>query len=122
MDDYEAKQNLIKLGEKLRQQIFWGLIPETPEWEFDELGAYLPTISLPTFINNLTVKNDVMSYVVTSFKQFTKHTEIYEINTNIEEFATKLQAVINSQTEQEFCQKLLEVLRTEVYFVKEWDN
>ncbi|MCD3464406.1 hypothetical protein KP778_11575 [Streptococcus equi subsp. zooepidemicus] len=38
MDDYEAKQNLIKLGEKLRQQTFWGLIPETPEWEFDELG------------------------------------------------------------------------------------
>ncbi|EQB23728.1 hypothetical protein M837_00847 [Streptococcus equi subsp. zooepidemicus SzS31A1] len=122
MDDYEAKQNLIKLGEKLRQQTFWGLIPETPEWEFDELGAYLPTISLPAFINNLTVKNDIMSYVVTSFEQFTKHTEIYEINTTIGEFTAKLQAIINSQTEQEFCQNLLEVLRTEVYFVKEWDN
>lgn len=122
MDDYEVKQNLIKLGEKLRQQTFWGLIPEMPEWEFDELGAYLPVISLPTFINNLTVKNDIMSYVVTSFEQFTKHTEIYEINTTIEEFTAKLQAVINSQTEQEFCQKLLEVLRTEVYFVKEWED
>ena len=36
MDDYEAKQNLIKLGEKLRQQSFWGLIPEMPKWEFDK--------------------------------------------------------------------------------------
>lgn len=122
MDDYEVKQNLIKLGEKLRQQTFWGLIPEMPEWGFNELGAYLPAISLPEFIHSLTVKNSVMGYAITSFKQFTKHTEIYEINANIEEFTTKLQAIINSQTEQEFCQNLLEVLLTEVYFVKEWDN
>ena len=122
MDDYEAKQNLIKLSEKLCQQTFWGLIPEMPEWEFDELGSYLPAISLPTFINNLTVKNSIMSYFVTSFEQFTKHTEIYEINTSIGKFTAKLQALINSQTEEKFCQNLLEVLKTEVYFVREWDN
>lgn len=122
MEDYERKQELIALGEKIRQQTFWGLIPEMPEWEFDELGAYLPTISLPSFINNLTVKNGVMSYAVTSFEQFTKHTEIYEINATIEEFTANLQVVIDSQTEEEFCRNLLEVLGTEVYFVKEWDE
>ncbi|WP_074486033.1 hypothetical protein [Streptococcus henryi] len=47
--------------------------------EYNELGAYLPAISLPAFINNLTVKNGVMGYAVTSFEQFTKHIEIYEI-------------------------------------------
>ena len=122
MEDYERKQELIALGEKIRQQTFWGLIPEMPEWEFDELGAYLPTISLPSFINNLTVKNSVISYVVTSFEQFTKHTEIYEINATIEEFTANLQVVIDSQTEEEFCRNLLEVLGTEVFFVKEWDD
>ncbi|WP_422804156.1 hypothetical protein [Streptococcus sp. FT1-55] len=122
MNDYERKQELITLGEKIRQQTFWGLIPEMPKWMFDELGAYLPAISLPSFINNLTVKNGVISYVVTSFEQFTKHTEIYEINATIEEFTAKLQAVIDSQTEEEFCRNLLEVLGTEVYFVKEWDE
>ena len=115
MDDYEFKQELIKLGEKIRQQTFWGLIPEMPEWEFDVLGAYLPAINLPAFVTNLTVKNGVMSYAVTSFEQFTKHTEIYEISATIEEFTTKLQAVIDSQTEKEFCQNLLEVLGTEVF-------
>ena len=77
------------------------------EWEFDELGAYLPAISLPVCLNNLTVKNSVMGFKVTRFEQFTKHTEIDEINGTIRKFSTKLQAIIDSKTEQEFCQKLL---------------
>lgn len=77
------------------------------EWEFDELGAYLPAISLPVFLNNLTVKNGVMGVKVTRFEQFTKHTEIDEINATIRKFSTKLQAILDSETEQEFCQKLL---------------
>lgn len=77
------------------------------EWESDELGAYLPAISLPVFLNNLTVKNSVMGFKVTRFDQFTKHTEIDEINGTIRKFSTKLQAIIDSKTEQEFCQKLL---------------
>lgn len=77
------------------------------EWEFDELGAYLPAISLPVFLNNLSVKNGVMGFTVTRFEQFTKHTEIDEINATIRKFSTKLQAIIGSETEQEFCQKLL---------------
>lgn len=77
------------------------------EWEFDELGAYLPAISLPVFLNNLTVKNGVMGFTVTRFEQFTKHTEIDEINATIRKFSTKLQAILGSETEQEFCQKLL---------------
>lgn len=77
------------------------------EWEFDELGACLPTISLPVFLNNLTVKNGVMGFTVTRFEQFAKHTEIDEINATIRKFSTKLQAIIDSETEQEFCQKLL---------------
>ena len=77
------------------------------EWEFDELGAYLPAISLPVYLNNLTVKNGVMGFTVTRFEQFTKHTEIDEINATIRKFSTKLQAIIDSETEQEFCQKLL---------------
>lgn len=77
------------------------------EWEFDEFGAYLPAISLPVFLNNLTVKNGVMGFTVTRFEQFTKHTEIDEINATIRKFSTKLQAIIGSETEQEFCQKLL---------------
>lgn len=77
------------------------------EWEFDELGAYLPAISLPVFLNNLTVKNGVMGVKVTRFEQFTKHTEIDEINAIIRKFSTKLQAILDSETEQEFCQKLL---------------
>ncbi|MGU7929904.1 hypothetical protein ACS6ZM_04025 [Streptococcus suis] len=122
MNDYKAKQELIALGEEIRQHTLWGLIPEIPKWDCTELGAYLPAISLPAFIYSLTVKNGVMGYAVTSFEQFTKHTEIYEINTTIGEFMVKLQAVIDSQTEKEFCQNLLEVLQTEVYFVKEWDE
>ena len=77
------------------------------EWEFDELGADLPAISLPVFLNNLTVKNSVMGFKVTRFEQFTKHTEIDEINGTIRKFSTKLQAIIDIKTEQEFCQKLL---------------
>lgn len=77
------------------------------EWEFDELGAYLPATSLPVFLNNLTVKNGVMGFTVTRFEQFTKHTEIDEINATIRKFSTKLQSIIDSETEQEFCQKLL---------------
>lgn len=77
------------------------------EWEFNELGAYLPAISLPVFFNNLTVKNGVMGVTITRFEQFTKHTEIDEINATIRKFSTKLQAIIDSETEQEFCQKLL---------------
>lgn len=77
------------------------------EWEFDELGAYLPAISLPVFLNNLTVKNSVMGFKITKFEQFTKHTEIDEINATIRKFSTKPQAIIDSETEQEFCQKLL---------------
>ena len=77
------------------------------EWEFDELGAYLPAISLPVFLNNLTVKNGVMGFKVTRCEQFTKHTEIDEINPTIRKFITKLQAILDSETEQEFCQKLL---------------
>lgn len=122
MNDYKAKQELITIGEEIRQHIFWGLIPEIPKWDCTELGAYLPVISLPAFIYSLTVKNGVMSYAVTCFEQFTKHIEIYEINATLWEFMVKLQAVIDSQTETEFCQNLLEVLRTEVYFVKEWDD
>ena len=122
MNDYKAKQELIALGEEIRQHTLWGLIPEIPKWDCTKLGAYLPVISLPAFIYSLTVKNGVMSYAVTSFEQFTKHTEIYEINATLWEFMVKLQAVIDSQTEKEFCQNLLEVLRIEVYFVKEWDE
>ncbi|HEM3463732.1 TPA: hypothetical protein U1B09_001238 [Streptococcus suis] len=122
MNDYKAKQKLIALGEEIRQHTLWGLIPEMPELDCTELGAYLPVVSLPAFIYNLTVKNGVMSYAVTSFEQFTKHTEIYEINATLWEFMVKLQAVIDSQTEKEFCRNLLEVLRIEVYFVKEWDD
>ena len=122
MDDYEFKQELIKLGEKIRQQTFWGIIPETAKWDCTELGAYLPAISLPAFISSLTVKNGVMSYAVTSFEQFTKHTELYEINATLWEFMVKLQAVIDSKTEKEFCRNLLEILHTEVYFIKEWDE
>lgn len=122
MNDYKIKQDLAKLAQEIRQQTFWGLIPEMPKWEFDELGAYLPVISLPAFINNLTLKNGVMGYAVTSFYQFTKHTELYEINATIEEFKAKLQAIIESQTEKDFCQNLLKVLQTEVYFVKEWKD
>ncbi|MDO4901944.1 MAG: hypothetical protein Q4A21_00045 [bacterium] len=120
MNDYKIKQDLAKLAQEIRQQTFWGLIPEMPKWEFYEVGAYLPVISLPAFIDSLTVKNGVIGYAVTSFNQFTKHTELYEINATIEEFKAKLQAVIESQTKKEFCQNLLKVLQTEVYFVKEW--
>ena len=122
MNDYKATQELRALGDKIRQHTFWGLIPKLPEWEFDELGAYLPAISLPAFMHNLTVKNGVMSFTVTSFDKFTKHTELYEINVTLWEFIVTLQAIIDSQTEKEFCQNLLEVLRTEVYFVKEWND
>lgn len=122
VNDYNVKQELVKLGNKIRQQTFWGLIPEIPEWDCTELGAYLPAISLPAFINNLTVKNGVMGFAVTSFDQLIKHTEVYEINTTIEEFTAKLQSVIDRQTEKEFCQNLLEVLCTEVYFVREWED
>lgn len=48
-----------------------------------------------------------MGFTVTRFEQFTKHTEIDEINATIRKFSTKLQAIIGSETEQEFCQKLL---------------
>lgn len=122
MDDYDTKQELIALSEEIRQQTFWGLIPDMPEWEFNELGAHLPAISLPAFIYNLNVINGVISYTVTTFEQFTKHTEVYEINTTIGEFMAKLQSIIDSQTEQDFCQHLLEVLKMEVCFVKEWDD
>lgn len=77
------------------------------EWEFDEFGVYLPTISLPVFLNNLTVKNRVMGFKITRFEQSTKHTEIDEINTTIRKFSTKPQVIIDSETEQELCQKLL---------------
>ena len=77
------------------------------EWEFYKLGAYLPAISLPVFLNDLTVKNGVMGFTVTRFEQFTKHTEIDEINATIRKFSTKLQAIIDNKTEQEFYQKLL---------------
>lgn len=77
------------------------------EWEFDEFGAYLPAISLPVFLNNLTIKNRVMGFKITRFEQFTKHTEIDEINTTIRKFSTKPQVIIDSETEQEHCQKLL---------------
>lgn len=77
------------------------------EWEFDEFGAYLPAISLPVFLNNLTIKNRVMGFKITRFEQFTKHTEIDEINTTIRKFSTKPQVIIDSETEQELCQKLL---------------
>ncbi|HEL2264858.1 TPA: hypothetical protein U1Z40_001010 [Streptococcus suis] len=107
MNDYKAKQELITLGEEIRQHTLWGLIPEIPKWDCTELGAYLPAISLPAFINRLTVKNGVMSYAVTSFEQFTKHTEIYEINATLWEFIVKLQAVIDSQTEKNFVKTCL---------------
>lgn len=48
-----------------------------------------------------------MGFKVTRFEQFTKHTEIDEINATIRKFSTKLQEIIDSETEQEFCQKLL---------------
>lgn len=88
MNDYKAKQELITLSEEIRQHTLWGLIPEITKWDCTELGAYLPAISLPAislpaFISSLTVKNGVMSYAVTSFEQFTKHTEIYEINATL---------------------------------------
>ncbi|SDB24019.1 hypothetical protein SAMN02910293_01211 [Streptococcus henryi] len=35
MEDYNVKQELTKLVEKIRQQTFWGLIPEMPEWDFN---------------------------------------------------------------------------------------
>ena len=56
---------------------------------------------------NLTVKNSVMGFKITRFEQFTKHTEIDEINATIRKFSTQPQAIIDSETEQEFCQKLL---------------
>lgn len=48
-----------------------------------------------------------MGFKITKFEQFTKHTEIDEINATIRKFSTKPQAIIDSETEQEFCQKLL---------------
>lgn len=63
-----------------------------------------------------------MSYIVIRFEQFTKHTELYDLNATIEEFKDNLQAVIESQTEKDFSQNLLKVLQTEVYFVKEWKD
>ena len=122
MNDYKAKQELIALGEEIRQHTLWGLIPEIPKWDCTELGAYLPVISLPAFIYSLTVKNGVMNYPVTSFEQFTKHTELYEINATLWEFMVKLQAVIDSQTEKEFCLNLLDILKMEVCFIEERDG
>ena len=58
MDDYETNQYLKKLGAEIREQTFWGLIPKLPEWDVTELGAYLPTISLPAFIQHLNVRRN----------------------------------------------------------------
>ncbi|HEL1587473.1 TPA: hypothetical protein TXU81_000182 [Streptococcus suis] len=122
MDDYETNQYLKKLGAEIREQTFWGLIPKLPKWDVTELGAYLPAISLPAFIQHLNVRNGVLSFNVISYKQFTKHTETYEINANSQEFLDKLNQLITSTAEEDFCYNLLEILKTEVYFINERDE
>ena len=68
--DLETEMYLQKLESKIRQQTYWGVVPEMPiEWQPNQLGFYLSdSISLPAFLTKLRVfeKGFAFDYVETN--------------------------------------------------------
>lgn len=113
--DLEMEIYLQKLEGEIRQQVYWGNVPEVPKWQPYQLGAYLSDpISLPIFLTKLRVfeKGFAFDYVETNV--FKHKITVFAINENKEKFIAKVEKLLTCQSKCEMSEILLHILETPV--------
>ena len=117
----ETEIYLQKLESKIRQQTYWGVVPEMPiEWQPNQLGFYLSDpISLPAFLTKLRVfeKGFAFNYIETNI--FKRKITVFAINESKEKFIAKIEKLLNCQSRGEMCETLLYILVTPVTCIDE---
>ena len=119
--DLETEIYLQKLESKIRQQTYWGVVPEMPiEWQPDQLGFYLNNpISLPAFLTKLRVFEKGFTFDNVETNVFKRKITVFAINESKEKFITKIEKLLNCQSRGEMCETLLYILATPVTYIDE---
>ena len=119
--DLETEMYLQKLESKIRQQTYWGVVPEMLiEWQPDQLGFYLnDPISLPAFLTKLRVFEKGFAFDDVETNVFKRKITVFAINESKEKFITKIEKLLNCQSRGEMCETLLYILVTPVTCIDE---
>ena len=119
--DLETEMYLQKLESKIRQQTYWGVVPEMPiEWQPDQLGFYLSDpISLPTFLTKLRVFEKGFTFDNVETNVFKRKITVFAINESKEKFIAKIEKLLTCQSRGEMCETLLYILVTPVTCIDE---
>ena len=119
--DLETEIYLQKLESKIRQQTYWGVVPEMPiEWQPDPLGFYLNNpISLPAFLTKLRVFEKGFTFDNVETNVFKRKITVFAINESKEKFIAKIEKLLTCQSRGEMCETLLYILVTPVTCIDE---
>ncbi|RSJ26393.1 hypothetical protein [Streptococcus intermedius] len=119
--DLETEMYLQKLDSEIRQQTYWGVVPEMPiEWQPDQLGFYLSDpISLPAFLTKLRVFEKGFTFDYIEEDVFERKITVFAINENKEKFLAKIEKLLDCQSKGEMCETLLYILATPVTYIDE---
>ena len=119
--DLETEMYLQKLESKIRQQTYWGVVPEMPiEWQPDQLGFYLnDPISLPAFLTKLRVFEKGFAFDNVETNVFKRKITVFAINESKEKFIAKIEKLLTCQSRGEMCETLLYILVTPVTCIDE---
>lgn len=119
--DLKTEMYLQKLESKIRQQTYWGVVPEMPiEWQPSQLGFYLSNlISLPTFLTKLRVFEKGFAFDYIEEDVFERKITVFTINENKEKFIAKIEKLLDCQSRGEMCETLLHILATPVTYIDE---
>lgn len=119
--DLETEIYLQKLESKIRQQTYWGVVPEMPiEWQPDQLGFYLNNpISLPAFLTKLRVFEKGFTFDNVETNVFKRKITVFAINESKEKFIAKIEKLLTCQSRGEMCETLLYILVTPVTCIDE---
>lgn len=119
--DLETEMYLQKLESKIRQQTYWGVVPEMLiEWQPDQLGFYLnDPISLPAFLTKLRVFEKGFAFDNVETNVFKRKITVFTINESKEKFIAKIEKLLTCQSRGEMCEILLYILATPVTYIDE---
>jgi hypothetical protein len=119
--DLETEMYLQKLESKIRQQTYWGVVPEMLiEWQPDQLGFYLnDPISLPAFLTKLRVFEKGFAFDNVETNVFKRKITVFTINESKEKFIAKIEKLLTCQSRGEMCETLLYILVTPVTCIDE---
>ena len=119
--DLETEMYLQKLESKIRQQTYWGVVPEMLiEWQPGQLGFYLnDPISLPAFLTKLRVFEKGFAFDNVETNVFKRKITVFTINESKEKFIAKIEKLLTCQSRGEMCETLLYILVTPVTCIDE---